>query len=183
MQTKQELRKFAKDVRETLNIDVISEQILQIFLSSDIYNNAKNIASYYPYNNELNIIKLFKENNKNFYLPKMKENDEITFHPYKKDDTLIKNSFNILEPITNPVNPDIIDLMILPALMCDKKGFRLGYGKGCYDKFLSQQNFSRIKVVFIPDELLVNSLPADKNDIPVDFVFTQSKIITVNQEI
>ena len=180
MQTKQELRKFAKNVRKTLNTEVISEQILQIFLSSEIYNKAKNIAAYYPYNNELNIIKLFKDNNKSFYLPKMKKNDNMTFHPYKENDTLIKNSFNISEPVTDAVSPDIIDLMILPALMCDKKGFRLGYGKGCYDKFLSQQNFNGIKVVFIPDELLVNSLPTDEYDIPVDFIVTQTKVITIN---
>ena len=43
MQTKQELRKFAKELRKTLNINEISEKILQIFLSSEIYENAKNI--------------------------------------------------------------------------------------------------------------------------------------------
>ena len=183
MKSKQELRKFAKNVRKTLNINVLSEQILQVFLSSEIYKKAENIAAYYPCNNELNIIKLFQDKNKQFYLPKMGDDDEITFHSYKENDTLIKNSFNIFEPVTEAVNSDIIDLMILPALMCDKNGFRLGYGKGCYDKFFNKNNFTGLKVVFIPDELFINSLPNDKYDVPADFIVTQSQIININQEI
>ena len=176
MQNKDELRKFAKNLRKTLNINEISEKILQIFLSSDYYKSAQNIAAYYPYGTELNITKLFNDNSKNFYLPKMNEDDQITFHQYQKGDFLAKNSYGIFEPTGKEINVNIIDTIIIPALLVDKRGFRLGYGKGCYDKFFNKYALKVKKIVFIPDELMVNSLPTDKYDIPADVIVTQTKL-------
>ena len=79
MQNKFELRKFAKDFRKTLNITEVSEKILQIFFNTDIYNNAKNIALYYPIGDELDITPILANKDKIFFLPKINDNDEMFF--------------------------------------------------------------------------------------------------------
>ena len=48
------------------------------------------------------------------------------------------SNFGIKEPCSEPVAPDILDLIIVPALMVDKNGYRLGYGGGFYDRFLKK---------------------------------------------
>ena len=55
MLTKQELRRFAKEKRTILNMNLISQEILQIFFKSNFFLNSYNIAIYYPYQNELDL--------------------------------------------------------------------------------------------------------------------------------
>ena len=71
-----------------------------------------------------------------------------------------------MEPCSNPVSPDIIDLVIVPALMVDKKGYRLGYGGGFYDRFLNK--FKVKTITCIPEIFVVDSLPYDDFDVKID---------------
>ena len=61
-------------------------------------------------------------------------------------------------------------LIIVPALAVDKNNYRLGYGKGFYDRFLN--DFNRIKVVCIPKCLTIDTIYPEKHDIPMDLVIT-----------
>ena len=182
MQSKTELRKVAKDLRKTLNIKEISEKILQIFINSDEYKTAKNIALYYPYANELDLTLLFKcTTEKNFFLPKITQTGSLSFHKYKNGDTLTENKFGILEPQNEAINANIIDLIIIPALMADKIGYRLGYGKGYYDKFFAENNLSATKIICVPEELLTQTLPHDAWDIPSNIIITQKTLYHICQ--
>jgi 5-formyltetrahydrofolate cyclo-ligase len=111
---------------------------------------------------------LFNDN-KNFYLPKV-DGEELLVCPYVND--LQKSHFGIYEPCSKPVNAEILDLVIVPALMCDKNGYRLGYGGGFYDRFINKygQNFKTLCPV--PKELFVENLSVDKFDKKVDFIIT-----------
>jgi 5-formyltetrahydrofolate cyclo-ligase len=61
--------------------------------------------------------------------------------------------------------------MIVPALSVDMQCFRLGYGKGYYDRLLQSVMNERVKTICpIPVELMLETLPRDKFDIPVDYV-------------
>ena len=180
MQTKSELRKFAKDFRKTLNIQEVSDKILQIFFDSDIYKNSSNIALYYPFGNELNIKPIFNNDTKKFFIPKINDNDEMFFVEYKLESELIEGKYGISEPaLSNEANMQNVDLMIVPALMVDKNGYRLGYGKGYYDKFFHNNKFNGIKVVFVPDNLFTDNLPFDNSDVPVDIIITEKGIFKV----
>ena len=174
MQKKTELRKFAKDLRQKLDMKEISEKILQIFISTDLYKKAKNIAIYYPYLNEPDLLLFFEfTHEKNFFLPKITQTGSLSFHKYNKTDVLIKNKFGIYEPTSAPTPPEMIDIIIIPALMADKSGYRLGYGKGYYDKFFAENNINATKIIFLPEELLTENLPHDDWDIPANLVITQ----------
>lgn len=179
MQDKFELRKFAKDFRKTLNIKEVSEKILQIFLNTEFYKNSKNIGLYYPIGNELDLTPILKNSEKNFFLPKININDEMFFAKYESNN-LINGKYNIPEPASfEKIDLNILDVIIVPALMVDKKGYRLGYGKGYYDKLFNHSNFTGTKITFIPEKLFVDSLPIDTNDMPVDVVVTENQVYKI----
>ena len=60
--------------------------------------------------------------------------------------------------------------------MADRKNFRLGYGGGFYDRFLPSLSPDCVKIAPVAAELLVEKLPVEGFDIPVDFVVTQNEI-------
>lgn len=179
MVTKNELRRLAKEKRKTLDMKIISEKILQVFLNSEYFTNYKNIAIYYPCKNELDLRKLLTFNNKNFYLPKTNQNSEISFHKYDKNCKLEPDIYGILSPLTPPIQENKIDLYVIPALLVDKNGYRIGYGKGCYDCYFNKNAINAIKVVFIPEELLIDKIPYENHDTRVDVIITQSQIIKI----
>ena len=162
---KNSLRKNAKEIRKNLfskNANSIANSRVQ---QSSHYKNSENILIFYPLKYEFNFLELLNDD-KNFFLPKVC-GEKLQICPYKKEDILIKSDLNICEPCTNSINPNQINLAIVPALMADKNGFRLGYGGGFYDRFLSENpNIKTITVVF--KELFVESLPHEEFDVKID---------------
>jgi 5-formyltetrahydrofolate cyclo-ligase len=66
-----------------------------------------------------------------------------------EETSFVKNEFNIYEPEEGDItDADEIDLILVPLLAFDKKGFRVGYGKGFYDRFLSQCRKDCLKIGF-----------------------------------
>lgn len=73
-----------------------------------------------------------------FYLPVMCENENLKHVRYEGKDQLKKNSFGVLEPQSGAeINSDQLDIVLVPMLAINSKGYRVGYGKGYYDKFLA----------------------------------------------
>lgn len=171
---KKDLRKYAKEVRRTLEIDKISSAILLNIKAMPEFKRAKNVLLYYPVAYEINLLELCA-GSKNFYLPRV-SGGELLVCPYDCNVRLEKSSFNILEPCSKPVSPDIIDFAIIPCLMADRQKFRLGYGGGFYDRFLPSLSPDCVKIAPVAAELLVEKLPVEGFDIPVDFVVTQNEI-------
>ena len=162
---KNSLRKNAKEIRKNLfskNANSIANSRVQ---QSSLYKNSKNILIFYPLKYEFNFLELLNDD-KNFFLPKVC-GEKLQICPYKKEDILIKSDLNICEPCTKPINPNQINLAIVPALMADKNSYRLGYGGGFYDRFLAENpNIKTITVVF--KELFVESLPHEEFDVKID---------------
>lgn len=169
MDNKSDLRIKAKTIRKELDIDKISNLITAKILTLEIYQNAKNILLFYPMKYEINLLNLLTED-KSFYLPRV-NGENLYICPYKKDDKLIKSSFNVNEPCTNPVDADCLDLIFVPALMVDEKNFRLGYGGGFYDRFLKKHP-EIYSIAPVAKELIVHKLPSESFDIPVNYVIS-----------
>lgn len=167
MYNKTDLRIWAKSIRKTLDMDKISNNAVRLIRENSLYKKAENILIFYPMKYEVNLLELL-EDNKNFYLPKVCEK-RLLICPFKSGDKLEKSDFNILEPCSISVNPNILNLIILPALMADEAGYRLGYGKGFYDRFLGEN--PDIKTILpIPKELFVTSLVHDDFDKTADII-------------
>lgn len=166
MQKKTDLRIKAKSIRKELDIKDISHKLCEIVKNTEEFKNAKNVMIFYPLKDEINLLELLTED-KNFYLPKM-NGLKLNVCPYKKGDKLEIKTFGVKEPKTAPVSAKILDLIIVPALMVDKNNYRLGYGKGFYDRLITHTNAKTI--VCLPKELSIDELPTEPHDKKVDIV-------------
>lgn len=168
---KPELRKRAKEIRIGLNIQALSEAVCQRVKELTEFKNAKNVFFYYPKGDELNLLTLCGKE-KNFYLPRV-DGKNLLVCPYDCSTKLEESEFKILEPCSAAVSPEIIDFAIIPCLMADKKLFRLGYGGGFYDRFIPQLRPDCVKIAVVAEQLLVEKLPVEKHDIPMDIIVTE----------
>ncbi|HET7579798.1 MAG TPA: 5-formyltetrahydrofolate cyclo-ligase [Bacillales bacterium] len=84
----------------------------------------------------------------------------------------------IREPVlarTKPVAPHDIDLLVVPGLLFDERGYRIGFGGGFYDRFLLKYQGPTVSLAF--EMQMVNSLPVESFDRPVDLIITDQRII------
>ena len=183
MQNKTEIRKKIKLIRNGLNSDYISKisnSIVSNILQWDIYTHSKNILIYYPINSEISLLELLNDSSKSFYFPKV-EGDMIFPVLYDKNLGFTEGAFNIKEPKGKKIADfSEINLILTPALSVDKKGNRLGYGKGYYDRYFSQISKNVIKAAIVDSKFFTDALPHDKNDIPVDYVITEKQIYSTS---
>ena len=99
----------------------------------------------------------------------------------KSFDRLIYGMYGIQEP--SPENriimtPDMFDLVIVPGVVFDKKGRRIGQGKGYYDRFLELTSAFRLVLAF--DCQLLENVPSELHDIPMDAILSESGILETN---
>lgn len=99
----------------------------------------------------------------------------MTHHPYKGEEDLQKNLFNILEPVQDEQHAGKIDMVVVPLLTFDSHGYRVGYGKGFYDRFL--ENIDTLKVGLSYFEGVDNIADTHADDIRLDLCITPEKII------
>lgn len=84
----------------------------------------------------------------------------------------------IREPIAGKVVPlDLIDMVVIPGLAFDRKGFRVGRGRGFYDRFLAQRDFQGIRCALCFHEQLIATVPREPHDIPMDLIVTDQEIV------
>ena len=96
--------------------------------------------------------------------------DDIIPVAYEKDTDFAVGDFNILEPQNEPYKGDF-DLIVVPGVAFDRKGNRLGRGRGYYDRFLCQHlDVKRIGICF--DFQLVDEIPTEPFDIRMDEVIS-----------
>ena len=138
------------------------------------------IALYYPSNFELNVLKVLELkyfSHQTILLPVAEKNNLMNFYQWKKNDVLTVNEFGLLEPIKSEAK--IPDIIIVPLLAFDKNKYRLGYGKGYYDRYLNKyiKQFKDTMTVGVAFSFQKhNKLPINKNDVKMDFILTEKGI-------
>ena len=167
---KKYLRKLAIEKRSSMAMtDAFKTgcfRIVQNILNSDDFKKAKNIAIYFPIKNEPDITSLLSVKNKNFYFPRC-HNNEMEFVKFCGLDKISSDCFNIKTPIGDSIDPSIIDLFYIPALMAN-------YGKGFYDRFFDKYNLSAKKIIVVFDELISDVFIEEKHDFKLDKLISQS---------
>lgn len=124
------------------------------------------------------IMALFNRGNKVVVPIIVKEDCSLRLSYLRDFSALVPSTFGVPEPIGSeiPAAAQDIDTIILPMLGFDRKGGRIGYGAGYYDRFLSKNpNLRKIGIAFACQE--VDSLPVDENDISMDAVITEDGIV------
>lgn len=112
----------------------------------------------------------WQEAGKTIILPRVTSDTEMEVRTFRGTQDLAVGAFGIMEP-TGPVFSDLeqIDAIIVPGMAFDRRGHRLGRGKGYYDRFLARVPHAyKIGVCF--SHRLLDSVPTDDNDICMDRV-------------
>lgn len=125
--------------------------------------------------NTLGIIKKAWEEGKTVCAPKcVSEHKAMIFYDFTSMEQLEKGFYNLIEPKpaqTKVVGKTEIDLVLVPGLIFDKKGYRVGFGGGYYDRFL--KDFPNCTVGLIYSKQVTSSLPIEPFDIPVQKIITE----------
>ena len=137
------------------------------------------IALYYPSNFELNVLKLLEFNDimaQDILLPATDKKNLMNFFSWKKKEVLYVNKFGMLEPSKTKVK--IPDIILVPILAFDKNKYRLGYGKGYYDRYLNKylklKNILTVGVAFSFQRH--HKLPINKKDVKLNYIITEKGI-------
>ncbi len=153
-----------------------SRAICTAFTALEAFNSAKSVCVYMSAFNEVDTEQIIKEcirQKKDIAVPVI-EGDDIYLCRYST--SLVSGAFKIREPEEKiKVDEESIDVFAVPALAFDKKGGRVGFGKGYYDKLLSAAK--GVKVGLLYDFQLVEDLPKEKHDILMDFLITEEQVI------
>ena len=182
MKQKIHLRKKYLNLRKNKYYDVDKEFFLPLLklIRSKIKKKKIKIAIYYPSNFELNVLKLLEFNNilvNEILLPVTNKNNTMNFFSWKNKDVLFINEFGILEPTKTKIK--VPDVMLVPILAFDKKKYRLGYGKGFYDRYLNKylSQFKNILTVGVAFSFQRHhKLPINLNDVKLDLILTEKGI-------
>ena len=173
---KQKLRAFAKEFRKNLDKEkrkVKGFSVFQKVINLDEYKKADRVLLYFSKDIEVDTKELINyslESNKQVFLPKC-IGEDMMFYKINSLDDLQQGSFGIFEPkdtCQKYLESSCDDFCIIPALAVDKQKYRLGFGKGYYDRFL--KNFVGFKCVICYKENLVERLPVFSTDIPCDMI-------------
>ena len=155
-----------------------SKLLFDNFINSDLYKNAKTVMLYFPLGNEPDTRLLFDKlfyDKKTVLLP-VTLDDEITPVVINEETEFEPGSYRIFEPkIKIPYTEDAIDIVIVPGIAFDRHGSRVGFGKGCYDKFL--QKIKAIKIGYCYSFQVSNEIETSEFDIGMDYLITESEMI------
>ncbi len=110
--------------------------------------------------------------------------DRLQLFQWQSESDLAPGTFGILEPrlelrqeIGRNVLPSEIDLVLVPGLVFDLTGERLGYGRGFYDRLLAELTDTTVRIGLAFDCQVLETLPREEHDQPVDWLVTESRTI------
>ncbi len=182
---KKELRRAYLEKRDALPDNERAEASAVIccrVLNSEAYNAADKICLYKAIGSEVDLKVLENAcflNKKRVFLPVMTGKHEMVFVEVKKDTKLYKNKYGIEEPKIKKgdlLKPDENTLAIVPGLIFGNNRYRIGYGGGYYDRFLSENQAVHTAGVCF-DMQIKGSIAHDENDIPVNEIYTERRVI------
>ena len=146
------------------------------------YNSKKNIniGGYYPVNSEiscLDVLEILEKKNFKISLPITRKNNNMDFYEWSFQDTLRISQQGIPEP--NTKKKVIPDVLIVPLVGFDRYKFRLGYGGGFYDRYISKTlKLKKILTVgFAFSFQEISKIPINKFDQKLNFILTDKEII------
>jgi 5-formyltetrahydrofolate cyclo-ligase len=182
---REQFKIYRKELRPT-DVELRTKQIHDLLFSRIMMHRFDHVHTFLPIeqHNEIdtNIIvnTLLKDFAPDIYLSKSYKDGTLTHHLYKSETKLIINKWGVSEPedTVESFPETTFDLVIVPLLAFDKRGYRVGYGGGYYDRFLSKCNSECLKVglsFFEP----VDEIPdVNEFDVKLNHCVTPHKIWT-----
>ena len=155
---------------------VESGRLIKRFLALPQVETARTLFLFFGVGKELDtrpMIECLLTQGKRVVLPVCLPGRAMETREIRTPDEVISGKFGI--PAPGPdcpvVSKEEIDLVLVPNLLCDREGYRLGYGGGYYDRWLT--DYSGVTVSLCPPERLVDELPREPFDIPVQILISE----------
>lgn len=187
---KEELRGRLLREREKVKDTKRKDEIIQEkILGSDYFRQAKSVLAYVAKEEETATFQILKNaiRNKQTFVPvtvqhPQPEESELQISEVNSLDELREGSFRVPEPrkpdfenhLSSKVTPD---LLVVPGVAFSENKNRLGYGAGYFDQYLSQIPAESVIVGLAYERQIVENLPVEEHDVPVDLVVTEDRII------
>lgn len=142
-----------------------------------VFQQSSNILAYLPMRGEVDLTPLLQGfPGKAWYLPRTLPGGEMLFHRFDPQH-LVRHRYGMLEPEASlpVIKPQWVELVLTPGLSYDRQGYRLGYGGGFYDRFLSGVPTGIFLGVTF-QALVQDSLPHGDHDVRVQYLVTETGI-------
>lgn len=171
---KEFLRKKYKEKRDNIKNKVTKDNLIyqKVINNKDILSS-KTLLIYISINSEVDTIKIINYflYAKNIAVPKIIDNNMYFCYVTNLND-LTPGKYNIPEPTNENIVTDFDNaICIVPGICYDKKNYRVGYGKGYYDRFLSKNKIKTIGLCY--KECMIEKIDNDKYDYKIDEVITE----------
>lgn len=177
--SKEQWRMWAKEARAVVDWESIATATvagLRAWVMPDPYLT---VLVFLPMTEEINLMPLVENDLvSRFVATRTPDRDgELTVH--ELGGPLEVHRFGFLQPhaTARMVNPDEIDIALLPGLAFDLHGNRLGRGAGYFDRLLLATRPSARRVGVVPADLVVDRLPAEPHDVQMDYLATEEGVI------
>lgn len=177
------LRKEILHKRNSMNLADVSDKsklIQENLIRDPEFIRAKSIGLYLPIGSEVEtscIITQVLNLGMILLLPRIVDHD-LRYHIVdQKDfdkDMFDTNKFGIKEPKLQNSSVDFIDILIIPGIVFDNYGYRIGYGYGYYDRYISNKKFSRCIGLAFDFQFIKNHIPVFSYDQKIDLLITES---------
>lgn len=188
--SKKSLRKQVLDALNNMNRTEHIKKSLEItdrVLASDEFRSADTIGitiSRYPEVDTRPIIEAAWIAGKRIAVPKCIHTiRKMDFRLITSYDSLETVYMGLFEPIINEtisIEKDGIDLQIVPGIVFSDEGYRIGFGGGYYDRYMSDYNGNTLSLAFASQTS--HSIPIEDHDIPVSKIFTEEKAIIMSEK-
>ncbi|ENH97472.1 5-formyltetrahydrofolate cyclo-ligase [Gracilibacillus halophilus YIM-C55.5] len=160
--------------------------LIQQLFTSSIWERGQRIGCTISKGVEWNttpIIEQAWKSGKYVALPKcFPASKQLIFYEVDSFNQLENTYIDLFEPSpekTQPVAPDQLDIIIVPGIAFHPKGWRIGYGGGYYDRYL--QHYHGITIGLAADWQLTDQLFYQHHDIPIDYICTETEMMTVHK--
>lgn len=186
MTQKAHFRRIAKIARQNipaLQRHEYDKAIAHKFLSLEVTSIAKTVALYASCKGEVDTTMIFetlKRANKTVCYPKVLDTRKMSFYKVCSLNELKPCFVGIPEPEidkTKYIEPEEIDLIVVPGVAFDTKCRRIGYGGGFYDTFLSSNTCNFVKVALCYEVQVFEEVVTNKHDIKMDVIVTEKRVI------
>ena len=181
---KDKIRKEILKKRNDLSTEEVEKKSNLVIQNLEKFiKNAQNIMIFMDMKNEVKITKLMKlYPEKSFFIPKITDskNREMKINKYKENE-LVLHKFGYYESSSSDFyNENILDIVIVPAVVFDFEKNRIGFGGGYYDTFLKKIRGENKKVLFVGvcyDFQIVDEVPTESHDMILNFIVSENKVI------
>jgi len=166
-----------------------SRSIFQRLIGLDLFKASQNIMAYVAFRNEvetLPVIRYCLSEGKRVHIPVSvpKTRDLLLSELKDPERDLRPGTYGVPEPAPEFMRPfpkEDLDLILVPAVAYDEKGFRIGYGAGYYDRFLDGLTRVVPSIGLAFELQIIDRVPAEPTDRPVDYIVTENRLIDCRQ--